>query len=488
MITPSNLVTAVAFCPNGQYILVASNDGSVDLWCPSTRAHYNRPKIKLPLKIQDSPILHISISPDGKNFATASEDRTIRLWDFVTFKSKSRAPLKFDGPITSISFNPCEDRNQLAVISGCGGGKLYFWDLQDKFREARAHGFRALSYRSDGEALAVGIGSSIEIWDTMSRQRDERLPSSSDGVITNLSFIGTNSIISLSENGIAKLWRRGIDMSWTCIVIAKKNSLRDINPLKPIPTGMHPLRTTSLSVSLRGGRIGLSFSEKAVHYRHLPDGGVGDWGERELKEVKKRGEVRALAWSPDGEWLAVVYIARRHMNVSSCSISIWKFPQDTRRHSSSVSTSNNSVVLDPRLPLEIRTFPPSERSINDSTSRSSVDDRPTLLNTSSHSIERGGSTTHLWLTRIGIEELWRFTSTRRDTARSASGSHSCVAIRDWTGYLKRDGSAVGSEGSSRTYKGRWINLPLFSGRSLPAVAIKVVIATRGADRHIIRSV
>ncbi len=57
----------------------------------------------------------ISISPDGKSLASASEDATLRLWNLQNGQSKVLRQEKED-PITGVAFSP--DGKQLAVASG----------------------------------------------------------------------------------------------------------------------------------------------------------------------------------------------------------------------------------------------------------------------------------------------------------------------------------------------------------------------------------
>lgn len=66
-------VNAVAFGPNNQ-IFTADNDGRIAFWAPGGQ---------VPVRMfngHTGPILGLAISPDGKFIASASADRTIRIW------------------------------------------------------------------------------------------------------------------------------------------------------------------------------------------------------------------------------------------------------------------------------------------------------------------------------------------------------------------------------------------------------------------------
>ncbi|MGA7936964.1 MAG: NB-ARC domain-containing protein, partial [Kovacikia sp.] len=139
-------VNAIAFSPNGQYIATSSQDATIRVWDLQTSADlsqaaaYNsrsgvvRDAIQLLGHL--SRVWSVAFSPDGKTLASASEDQTIKLWDWSTGQCL-KTLMGHQGWVKSIAFSP----DGTHLVSGSLDQTVKVWDREtgDCLRTLQGH-------------------------------------------------------------------------------------------------------------------------------------------------------------------------------------------------------------------------------------------------------------------------------------------------------------------------------------------------------------
>jgi WD40 repeat protein len=155
-------VAAVAFSPDGKQLATASLDRTVRQWDAGTG------KLVRSLTGHQDLVLSVSYRSDAKQIASGSSDKTARIWDPAT--GKELFGLKHPNLVDAVAFNPTGD--QLATAGH--DGVVRFWDTAKgtQIREIKAHttpnltAIYCLAWSKDGKQIATGgLDQSIKLWD-----------------------------------------------------------------------------------------------------------------------------------------------------------------------------------------------------------------------------------------------------------------------------------------------------------------------------------
>jgi WD40 repeat protein len=155
-------VNAVAFSPDGKTLASASRDRTVKLWDAGSGATLQK------LVGHTNGVSAVAFSPDGKTLASASRDRTVKLWDAGSGAVRQTLEGHM-GYITAVAFSP--DGKTLASASYDGTVKL--WDAGSgavrQTLEGHTDWVNAVAFSPDGKTLAsASEDRTVKLWDTNS--------------------------------------------------------------------------------------------------------------------------------------------------------------------------------------------------------------------------------------------------------------------------------------------------------------------------------
>ncbi len=155
-------VLSVNFSPNGQTLASASNDKTVILW------DVKKSKQAAPPLIHTDIVRDVIFSPNGQIIATASNDATVKLWSSRDYRLLETLN-GHQGAVTSLSFNP-----QGNILASSSYDKtVKFWRLNDWLTTLNGHS--AAIYSVDispkGNVIATASGdNTVKLWNLQGKK------------------------------------------------------------------------------------------------------------------------------------------------------------------------------------------------------------------------------------------------------------------------------------------------------------------------------
>ena len=153
----TDMVGSVSWSPDGKQIASGSSDKSVRIWDAATGKQLTE------LAGHNDTVYSVSWSPDGKRIVSGSKDNTVRIWDAVTGKQLTEL-IGHTDIVRSVSWSPDGKR----IASG-GNDTVRIWDAVTGKQLTELAGHErfvySVSWSPDGKRIASGsFDNTVRVW------------------------------------------------------------------------------------------------------------------------------------------------------------------------------------------------------------------------------------------------------------------------------------------------------------------------------------
>ncbi|MBN3958325.1 serine/threonine-protein kinase [Nostoc sp. NMS8] len=275
----SSDVNSVAFSPDGTTLGSASDDKTIKLWNIADGEAIRT------LEGHANWIWTIAFSPDSKTLASGSADKTIKLWNLQTGRLIRTLQGHSDG-VTSVAFSP--DGKILASGSASKDMKIKLWNLETgkliRTLEGHTNGISSVVFSPDGKTLASGSwDKTIKLWNLKTGKLIRTLEGNADSILSVAFAPDGVTLASGSSDKTIKLW----NLKTGKLIHTLKGHKDKVNSVAFLPS-KNPSGVTLVSGS----------SDKTIKLWNPVIG-------KQIRTLETgSGYIYAVAISPDGQTIA----------------------------------------------------------------------------------------------------------------------------------------------------------------------------------------
>jgi WD40 repeat protein/Tfp pilus assembly protein PilF len=195
-----NGVTGIAFHPDGKRVATASLDRTARLWDVATGA-----EIRV-MRGHESNLRSIAFSPDGRYLLTASDDRTARLWDTETGR-QLRVFRGHFGAVRKAIFSP--NGRSVATVSNDKTARVWETDTGKLIADLRGHeqDIWGVAFSPDGNRLLTASDDkTARMWNLETRESAIFLKDQ-EPYFNNVAFSPDGRhVATVSTDSLPRLW------------------------------------------------------------------------------------------------------------------------------------------------------------------------------------------------------------------------------------------------------------------------------------------
>ena len=272
-------ISSIAYSPDGESLATSSwGEDSVKFWDVTTATQ------KKTIINQDSDVVYITFSPDGKKIANVVDHKVdkVNIRNVATGKIQTTINMIDNTDIEKVVFSP--DGKTLASHGGWLDNIIHLWDvatgtLKDTLR-GHAEGIKTIAFSPDGKTLASGgDDDTVIIWDVATRSYKKTLIAHTDFVESIAFSPDGTALASGSRDGTIILWD-----TESFLQIGRING--------------HAYGFRSIAFSPSGDKIVTGSRDTTVRVWNTKT------GENTITFLGHIADVQTVAFSPDGKTIA----------------------------------------------------------------------------------------------------------------------------------------------------------------------------------------